>query len=124
MYPSICGLVPSLVPAKLNILSEVFKPSDVKYDEDLVIITLEEYELLTSLKEARDEGNKHLKGYIFDSLVFRFKEALERGTNVRAQKLIDLGQTKGEAFIKATKENQRDEMRFIQILNEVIGEHD
>ena len=93
-------------------------------DEDLVIITLEEYELLTSLKEARDEGNKHLKGYIFDSLVFRFKEALERGTNIRAQKLIDLGQTKGEAFIKATKENQRDEMRFIQILNEVIGEHD
>ena len=93
-------------------------------DEDLVIITLEEYELLTSLKEARDEGNKHLKGYIFYFLVFRFKEALERGTNVRAQKLIDLGQTKGEAFIKATKENQRDEMRFIQILNEVIGEHD
>ena len=93
-------------------------------DEDLVIITLEEYELLTSLKEARDEGNKHLKGYIFDSLVFRFKEALERGINVRAQKLIDLGKTKDEAFIKATKENQRDEMRFIQILNEVIGEHD
>ena len=93
-------------------------------DEDLVIITLEEYELLTSLKEARDEGNKHLKSYIFDSLVFRFKEALERGINVRAQKLIDLGNTKGEAFIKATKENQRDEMRFIQILNEVIGEHD
>ena len=93
-------------------------------DEDLVIITLEEYELLTSLKEARDEGNKHLKGYIFDSLVFRFKEALERGINVRVQKLIDLGNTKGEAFIKATKENQRDEMRFIQILNEVIGEHD
>ena len=93
-------------------------------DEDLVIITLEEYELLTSLKEARDEGNKHFKGYIFDSLVFRFKEALERGINVRAQKLIDLGNTKGEAFIKATKENQRDEMRFIQILDEAIGEHD
>lgn len=93
-------------------------------DEDLVIITLEEYEFLTSLKEARDEGNKHLKGYIFDSLVFRFKEALERGTNIRVQKLIDLGQTKGEAFIKATKENQRDEMRFFQILDEAIGEHD
>ena len=93
-------------------------------DEDLVIITLEEYEFLTSLKEARDEGNKHLKGYIFDSLVFRFKEALERGTNVRVQKLIDLGKTKGEAIIKATKENQRDEMRFIQILDEAIGEHD
>lgn len=93
-------------------------------DEDLVIITLEEYELLTSLKEARDEGNKHLKGYIFDSLVFRFKEALERGINVRVQKLIDLGNTKSEAIIKATKENQRDEMRFIQILDEAIGEHD
>ena len=26
--------------------------------------------------------------------------------------------------IKAAKENQRDEMRFIQILDEVIGEHD
>lgn len=100
-------------------------------DEDLVIITLEEYTLLTSLKEARDEGNKHLKGYIFDSLVYRYKLALEEAVQTRADKYTNFCIKRG--FSKPRKEieahvrehvNQRDEMRFIQILDEAIGEHD
>lgn len=79
---------------------------------------------LDSISENIRNYEKHTKGYMFDSLAFRFKEALERGTNARVQKLMDLGLTKGEAITRAAKQNQRDEMRFIQILDEAIGEHD
>lgn len=98
---------------------------------EVIIITKNEYDILTNLKEARDEGNKHLKGYIYDSLIYRYKLALEEAVQTRADKYTNFCIKKGfskprkeiEAHIRE-HENKRDEMRFIEILNEAIGEHD
>ena len=74
-------------------------------------------------KEKNNE-TKHLKGYIYDSLVFRYQIALERGTSARVQEFMALGKTRSDAVDKAIKENNRDLMRFCMILDEAIGEHD
>ena len=74
-------------------------------------------------KEENNE-TKHLKGYIYDSLVFRYQIALERGTSARVQEFIALGKTRSDAEDKAIKENGRNLMRFCMILNEAMGEHD
>lgn len=74
-------------------------------------------------REENDEI-KHLKGYIYDSLVFRYQMALARGTSARVQEFVALGKTKSDATDKAIKENNRDLMRFCMILDEVIGERD
>lgn len=66
----------------------------------------------------------HLKGYIYDSLAFRYQTALERGTEQRALRFLEQGNSKSEAYGKARKENERDLMRFCMILDEAIGEHD
>ena len=67
----------------------------------------------------------HIKGYMFDSLVYRFKdyqarafheEVLEYKRNHNAPEL--------EAMIIVRDQHNRDLMRFIQILDEAIGEHD
>ena len=74
-------------------------------------------------KEENNE-TKHLKGYIYDSLVFRYQMALARGINARVQEFIALGKTRSDAIDKTIKENNRDLMRFCMILDEAIGEHD
>ena len=65
----------------------------------------------------KDKNEKHLKGYMFDSLVYRYQLALykailydNRGENIRS-----------EDFKKIYN---RDLMRFIEILDEAMGEHD
>lgn len=63
----------------------------------------------------REEHEKHLKGYMYDSLVYRYKEALYKAHLYDAQK-------RGESFRKQPYD--RDFMRFIQILDEAIGAHD
>ena len=71
------------------------------------------------------ENDKHIKGYMFDSLVYRFKdyqarafhtEALEYKRKYNAPEL--------EAMMIVRDRHNRDLMRFIEILNEAIGEHD
>ena len=74
-------------------------------------------------KEENNE-TKHLKGYIYDSLVFRYQIALDRGTSARVQEFMALGKTRSDAVDKAIKENNRDLMRFCMILDEAIGKHD
>ena len=71
------------------------------------------------------ENNKHLKGYMFDSLIYRFKNYQHKAFNYdvmlyKAQK--NLPRIDAEIAIKDRYE--RDLMRFIQILDEAIGEHD
>ena len=71
------------------------------------------------------ENNKHLKGYMFDSLIYRFKDYQHKAFNYdvmlyKAQK--NLPRLDAEIAIKDRYE--RDLMRFIQILDEAIGEHD
>ena len=68
-------------------------------------------------KEEQKGQEKHLKGYIFDSLVYRYQlarfseadyEAKEKGASIQETRDIAI----------------RDIMKFIKILNEAMGEHD
>lgn len=63
------------------------------------------------------------QGYAFDSLVFRFKEyqakAFESDLNMALLKHHD----KAEAIKAVQHRHDRDLMKFIQILDNVIGEH-
>ena len=65
------------------------------------------------------------KGFAFDSLVFRFKEYQARAFQ---SEVIDYkykhNASEVEARIKIKDKHDRDLMRFIQILDSVIGEHD
>lgn len=77
-------------------------------DENKVIEVFDYY-------NNKNEHEKHLKGYMFDSLVYRYKEAL-----VEAY----LYKSRFERTEYNEKAMNRDLMRFIQILDEAIGEHD
>ena len=68
--------------------------------------------------------NKHLKGYMFDSLVYRFKEYQAKAFNQDKYDLESKGYSGHEANRKVLEMHNRDLMRFIQILDEAIGEHD
>lgn len=71
-----------------------------------------------------EEYNKELKGYMFDSLVYRFKDYQSKAFQ---SEINDYKYQNNSSEIEARKKIQnkhnRDLMRFIQILNEAIGEH-
>ena len=74
------------------------------------------------LVEKALNADKKIKGYAFDSLVFRYKMAREK------QAEFEISEAKRSGNInkmdKAKSMAERDIMRFIQILDDVIGEHD
>lgn len=68
----------------------------------------------------KDE-NKHFKGYMFDSLVYRYKLAREQAMQYELMIAKRNGDSKESTIIHTAR---RDIMRFIEILDEAIGEHD
>ena len=69
--------------------------------------------------------DKHTKGYMFDSLVYRFKDYQSRAFNYEVTQMKmrkNLSQLIAEEEVR--DRHNRDLMRFIQILDEAIGEHD
>lgn len=65
------------------------------------------------------------KGYAFDSLIFRFKEYQAKAFESEVREFQHIRNcSDGEARKKIKDEHDRDLMRFIQILDSVIGEHD
>lgn len=68
-------------------------------------------------KQDETQSNKHFKGYIFDSIVYRYQLARER------QLMWEITKEKEDSET-ARRSYKRDVMRFIEILDEVIGEHD
>ena len=82
-------------------------------------------QLIKNADKAFDEYNKNYKGYIYDSLCYRYQLARYKACEADA---IDLVMTKGmskrEAEAMARKTCERDCLRFYQILDEAIGEHD
>ena len=82
----------------------------------------EEVELALSNHKPEE---KHLKGYMFDSLVYRFKDYQARAFPME---VIDLKNRRNCSELDARKiiedRHNRDLVRFIQILDEAIGEHD
>ena len=71
------------------------------------------------------ESNIHTKGFMFDSLVFRFKEYQAKAFQ---SEVIDYkykyNVSEIEARNKVQDRHNRDLIRFIEILHEAIGEHD
>ena len=69
-------------------------------------------------------NEKDYKGYMFDSLVYRFKDYQNKSFQAD---VIDLKHKKNISEIEARNRVKdiydRDLMRFIQILNEAMGEH-
>lgn len=65
----------------------------------------------------KNEHEKHLKGYIFDSLVYRYQLARFSQADYEARE-------KGESMETSRNLAVRDIMRFVKILNEAIGDHD
>ena len=83
------------------------------------------------LKQAMEKGRAyddlliHTKGYMYDSLIYRFKDYQARAFQ---GEVIDYKYTHNSSEIDAREKirdrHNRDLMRFIQILDEAIGEHD
>ena len=75
--------------------------------------------------DAYDDLLIHTKGYMYDSLIYRFKDYQARAYQ---SEVIDYKYTHNvseiEAREKINSRHNRDLMRFIQILDEAIGEHD
>ena len=67
---------------------------------------------------------KHMKGYMFDSLVYRFKDYQAKAFQMEVIDLKNQGKTELDARKTVGDRHNRDLMRFIEILNEAIGEHD
>ena len=89
---------------------------------DIRQICKEEVDLALSNHKPEE---KHLKGYMFDSLVYRFKDYQARAFSME---VIDLKNRRNCSELDARKiiedRHNRDLVRFIQILDEAIGEHD
>lgn len=76
------------------------------------------------IKEA-NKYNKNYKGYMYDSLCYRYQLARYKACEADAMDLVmTKGISKREAEAQARKICERDCLRFYQILDEAIGEHD
>ena len=73
---------------------------------------------MNNLDDAIKEMNKHTKGYMYDSLVYRYMRAREKMADY--EYLLD--KTRDRSFYQRCAKS--DIMRFCEILNEAIGEHD
>ena len=82
------------------------------------------------IMKMMEEEEKEKKGYIFDSLVFRYKLAREAQmranieTSVRFEKMTGGKKTSWEIEKFEKGLCDRDIMRFLEILDKAIGEHD
>ena len=74
---------------------------------------------------AYDDLIIHTKGFAFDSLVYRFKDYQAKAFQTE---VVDYkykhNTSEAEARMKVQDRHNRDLMRFVQILDSVIGEHD
>ena len=70
-------------------------------------------------------NSKHSKGFMFDSLVYRFKDYQSRAFMAEVNDYkYSHAVSEMEAHQRVKDRHNRDLMRFIQILDEAIGEHD
>ena len=73
----------------------------------------------------KQEQDKHLKGYIYDSLIYRYQIALDKAYLKDIEDyMIQNSASRKEAEPIVMRRHDRDLIRFRQILNEAIGEHD
>lgn len=77
------------------------------------------------MENKKVSKKQHTKGFMFDSLVYRFKDYQARAFDIEVKEYMELRLI---SYIDARNiirnRHDRDLMRFIEILNEAIGEHD
>lgn len=90
---------------------------------------LDEFWLAKLIKKSEEDDEKsekekkelkRLKGYGYDSLAFRYQKARYDLAQYESKADMRAGKDPEGAFRRA----QRDFMRFLQILDDLIGEHD
>lgn len=77
-------------------------------------------EISESWEKSLQKDEKHLKGYMYDSLAYRYIRAREQMAEYEYIK--DSKKEHDKAYYQ--RQANRDIMRFVQILHEAIGEHD
>lgn len=102
----------SIVAAYLTDLIRVSKEEDAKREKEKAV------------KKTEIKDEKRVKGYGYDSLVFRFKEARYKQAELEAIETRKNGKDPYTAKERADKRAERDFMRFCQILDDLLGEHD
>lgn len=102
----------SIVAAYLTDLIRVSKEEDAKREKEKAV------------KKTEIKDEKRVKGYGYDSLVFRFKEARYKQAELEAIEARKSGKDPYTAKERADKRAERDFMRFCQILDDLLGEHD
>lgn len=84
-----------------------------------------EIEDMIEYYKNKNEHKKHLKGYMYDSLVYRYQLALYKASLKDAEDIM-IRKTfqRQKPHSDAMHNYNRDLMRFCVILDEAIGEHD
>lgn len=84
-------------------------------------------EQLDKVLVSREEVSnmyQDMRGYMFDSLVFRFKDYQARAYSAEVQEeKYRRNLSEAEARIRVRDNHNRDLMRFIDILDKAMGEH-
>lgn len=109
----------------------------IKEFEKDVIRTLQEKYPYADFKDSREYTDleaakskmleeRRLKGYAFDSLVYRYRIAREAQARADAENDLRTGKTdqRHDALKHRMDQANRDLMAFVRILDDVIGEHD
>lgn len=82
----------------------------------------------TDLEAAKSKmlEERRVKGYAFDSLVYRYRIAREAQARADAENDLRTGKTdqRHDALKHRMDQANRDLMAFVRILDDVIGEHD
>ena len=79
---------------------------------------------LDNVVKENKETNKHTKGYIYDSLIYRYIRARETMAEYEYLRDKQSNVSNHTEWIVYRQRANRDIMRFVQILDEAIGEHD
>lgn len=116
--------------------SESTKEFIKEFEKD-VIKTLQEKYPYAEFKDNKEYTNfeaakskmleeRRLKGYAFDSLVYRYRIAREAQARADAENDLRTGRTdqRHDAYRRRQEQADRDLMAFIKVLDDVIGEHD
>lgn len=117
---------PLVISKRLGIRIEDAYKYDFKDAAQEMINNLKKYYPDIKNKEKDEKTSteeKRLKGYIYDSLVYRYQLARYKASLKEIEPLMELNNwsyKKAEAFVE--KLYERDVMRFCKILDEVIGE--
>lgn len=102
----------SIVAAYLTDLIRVSKEEDAKREKE------------EAAQKTENKNDKRVKSYGYDSLVLRFKESRYKQAELEAMEDRKIGKDPYTAKERADKRAQRDFVRFCQILDDLLGEHD